>query len=418
MQVELVTIGNELLLGQTVDTNSAWIAQQLNVLGARVSRITSVSDTSDAILEILEDSGKRADIIILTGGLGPTSDDITKPVLCKFFDTRLTLNPAVFEHIQTMLAERGYEVNDLNKKQAEVPESAIILHNDRGTAPGLWFEKKGKIYISLPGVPFEMETLMVKRVMPKLREKFIFPVIFYKTVITQGSYEAQLAEKLEDFEAALPENISLAYLPSPGIIRLRLGTVGDDLEKLKRDIEMQILKLQGIIPEFIVGFNDDTLEMIIGEMLKTKARTLSVAESCTGGTIASMITRIPGSSAYFKGGIVAYSNEIKRDQLAIDPSLLGRYGAVSKQVVEDMAINTRLLFNTDYSVAVSGIAGPSGGTEEKPVGTIWIAVSCQGSTLSSQFRFGDNRERNIRRSSVTALNMLRKMIIDRDRFKK
>jgi nicotinamide-nucleotide amidase len=416
MQVELVTIGNELLLGQTIDTNSAWIAQQLNILGARVSRITSVGDARDAILEILEESGKRADIIIMTGGLGPTSDDITKPALCEFFDTSLVLNPSVHEHIKALLAVRGHKLNELNTKQAEVPESATILHNDQGTAPGLWFEKNGKIFISLPGVPFEMENLMMARVIPRLRERFIFPAIFYKTVITQGSFEAQLSELLRDFEAALPESISLAYLPSPGIIRLRLGTTGDDLQQLEKDIEKQVMKLQGIIPEYIIGFDDDTLELIIGRMLKSRAQTLSVAESCTGGSIASMITRIPGSSDYFKGGIVAYSNEIKRDQLAIDHSLLESYGAVSKQVVEDMAINTRLLFNTDFSVAVSGIAGPSGGTEEKPVGTIWIAVSCQGSTLSSRFRFGDNRERNIRRSSVAALNMLRKMIIDRNRL--
>jgi nicotinamide-nucleotide amidase len=416
MQVELVTIGNELLLGQTIDTNSAWMAQQLSILGARVSRITSVGDARDAILEILEESGKRADIIIMTGGLGPTSDDITKPALCEFFDTSLVLNPSVHEHIKALLAVRGHKLNELNTKQAEVPESATILHNDQGTAPGLWFEKNGKIFISLPGVPFEMENLMMVRVIPRLRERFIFPAIFYKTVITQGSFEAQLSELLRDFEAALPESISLAYLPSPGIIRLRLGTTGDDLQQLEKDIEKQVLKLQGIIPEYIIGFDDDTLELIIGRMLKSRAQTLSVAESCTGGSIASMITRIPGSSDYFKGGIVAYSNEIKRDQLAIDHSLLESYGAVSKQVVEDMAINTRLLFNTDFSVAVSGIAGPSGGTEEKPVGTIWIAVSCQGSTLSSRFRFGDNRERNIRRSSVAALNMLRKMIIDRNRL--
>jgi nicotinamide-nucleotide amidase len=417
MRVELVTIGNELLSGMTTDTNSAWLAQQVNLLGARVDRISTVSDTRKDILGILKEAGVRAEIIIMTGGLGPTSDDVTKPALCEFFDTKPVFRPEISDHIETLLAKKNCRINEYNLKQAEVPESAVILHNDQGTAAGLWFEKEGKIYISLPGVPFEMKGLFIKRVIPALKERFTFPVIYYKTVITQGNFEAQLSEQLRDFEAELPENISLAYLPSPGIIRLRLVTSGDNLGKLETEIEIQIRKLQQLIPEYIVGFNEDTLEMIIGEMLRDRNQTLSVAESCTGGAIASLVTSIPGSSEYFKGGIVAYSNEIKRDQLAIERSIIDKYGAVSKQVVEDMAINTRLLFNTDYSVAVSGIAGPSGGTDNKPVGMIWIAVSCKEAIRASEFRFGDNRERNIRRASVTALNMLRKLINDQDLYK-
>jgi nicotinamide-nucleotide amidase len=411
MRVELVTIGNELLNGQTADTNSSWLAQHLNVFGIWVSRITSVGDSRVEILNILKESENRADIIIMTGGLGPTSDDITKPVLCEFFNTGLIFNTAVFEHINLLLAKRGCHVNEENRKQAEIPASATILHNDDGTAPGMWFERNGKIFISLPGVPFEMKSLITKRVVPKLREMYAFPVIYHKTVITQGSFEAHLAEKLKVFESELPENMSLAYLPSPGIIRLRIGNIGKNLEKLERDVERQIVRLQEIIPEYIVGFDDETLELTIGSMLRTKRQSLCVAESCTGGAIASLITRVPGSSEYFKGGIVAYSDEIKRDQLAIEYSLIEKYGAVSKQVVEDMADNTRLLFNTDYSIAVSGIAGPSGGSEEKPVGTVWIAISCKSITHSEQFKFGDNRERNIRRAAVTALNMLRKLMI-------
>jgi nicotinamide-nucleotide amidase len=414
MVIELVTIGNELLNGKTIDTNSAWMAEHLSHAGIQVSRITSVADTRESILGILEETASRADIVILTGGLGPTSDDITKPALCEFFSTPLVFSKEVFNHIESLLYMRRCKLNIYNVKQAEVPEAAIILQNDEGTAPGLWFEKNNKIFISLPGVPFEMKGLISKRVIPALKKKYNFPVTFTRTVITQGSFEAHLAEELKDFESALPSNVMLAYLPSPGIIKLRLTAKGTDPKKLKDEVEMQVMKLNELIPEYIAGFDEDTLERIVGDLLAERGHTLSVAESCTGGTLASMITAVPGSSRYFSGGIVAYSNEIKKDQLAIQPSLIDRYGAVSKPVVEDMAINCRLLFNTVYAVAVSGIAGPSGGTDKKPVGTIWIAVSSRESTISDEFRFGDNRERNIKRASVTALNMLRKMILAAD----
>ena len=412
MKLELITIGNELLSGKTVNTNSSWIAEKFNLLGLPVRRITSVSDSRTDILSILEESYRRSDIVIITGGLGPTSDDVTKPALCEFFNTKLVFREDIFEHIESLLAKKGSRINEFNRRQAEVPESAAILDNELGTASGLWFEKNSKIFISIPGVPFEMQALISERVIPKLKELFSFPGIYFKTVITQGSYEALLAEKLKVFEEAMPENISLAYLPSPGIIKLRLGAYGGIREDLEKRIEKQIAKLREIIPEYIVGYDDDTLEVILGNMLKERRQSLAVAESCTGGTIASLITGVPGSSVYFKGGIVAYSNEIKRDQLAIEPSVIEKYGAVSKQVVEDMANNTRLLFNTDYSLAVSGIAGPSGGSEEKPVGTTWIAVSSKNTIRSSELRFGDNRKRNIQRASVTALNILRKLIME------
>lgn len=414
MRVELVAIGNELLLGQTVNTNSSWMARELILYGIQTKRITTISDSRSDILNMLMETGERAEVVIITGGLGPTSDDITKPVLCEFFETDLILDQGILEHIKSLLAIRGVEINDFNVRQAEVPASANILHNALGTASGLWFEKNGTIYISLPGVPFEMKALITDMVIPKLREKFTFPEVYYKTVITQGSFEAHLAERLKTFEANLPSNMSFAYLPSPGIIRLRIGTTGDDTKKLERAVNKQVMKLQEIIPEYIVGFDDDTLELIIGSMIMIRNQSLSLAESCTGGAISALITSVPGSSAYFKGGIVAYSNEIKRDQLAIDRSLIETYGAVSKLVVEDMAINTRLLFNTDYAISVSGIAGPSGGSAEKPVGTTWISVSCKNKTYSEEFRFGDNRERNIQRASVAALNMLRKLIISQD----
>lgn len=411
MKLELITIGNELLTGKTIDSNSAWLAEQFNYMGVKTGRITSVADSRDEIISILKESGKRSDIVIMTGGLGPTSDDITKPVLCEFFKTKLVFRTEVFDHIKLLLGKKGSLINEHNRRQAEVPESATIIDNINGTAPGLWFEKEGTIFISLPGVPFEMKEIIKSGIIPRLKNLFEFPVIYYKTVLTQGSFEAILAEKLDNFEKEMPEDISLAYLPSPGIIKLRLGVTGKNKEELEKRIEDQIRKLWHVIPEYIIGYDDDTLEMILGNILKNRGKSLSLAESCTGGTIASLITAVSGSSLYFKGGIVAYSNEIKRDQLAINPDVLNKYGAVSRQVVEDMAINTRLLFNTDYSIAVSGIAGPSGGTAEKPVGTTWIAVSDSKSTISNEFRFGDNRERNIRRASLTALNMLRKFLL-------
>ncbi len=411
MKLELITIGNELLTGKTIDSNSAWLAEQFNILGVKTGRITSVSDSRDEIISILKEAGKRSDIVIMTGGLGPTSDDITKPVLCEFFQTKLVFRPEVFDNIKSLLGKKGHRINEHNRKQAEVPESATIVENMYGTAPGLWFEKEGTIFISLPGVPFEMKEIVRSGIIPGLKKLFEFPVIYYKTVLTQGSFEAMLAEKLENFEKEMPGDISLAYLPSPGIIKLRLGVTGKDKDGLERRIEEQIRKLWQIIPEYIIGYDDDTLENIVGKLLNVSGQSLSLAESCTGGTIASLITAVSGSSKYFKGGIVAYSNEIKTDQLAINPDVLNKYGAVSRQVVEDMATNTRLLFNTDYAVSVSGIAGPSGGTPEKPVGTTWIAVSGRKSTISNEFRFGDNRERNIRRASLTALNMLRKYLL-------
>ncbi len=411
MKIELITIGNELLSGKTIDANSAYISEQLNLAGLQVSRITSVSDSHDEIVNIFQESEQRADIILMTGGLGPTSDDVTKPALYKFFDTKPVFRKKVFEHIESLLKKKNISVNEKNKNQAVIPESAIILDNDLGTAPGMWFNKQGKIFICLPGVPFEMKALLLLKVIPKLRTVHTFPAIFHKTVVTQGSFEAELAEKLKVFEEEMPEDIKIAYLPSPGIIRLRLTAAGQNYNKLESEVEKQVKKLQIIIPEYIIGFNEDTIESVISQLLQSRNQNIAVAESCTGGYISSMLTSISGSSQYFKGAIVAYSNEIKRDQLAIDPEVIEEHGAVSERVAEDMAVNTRLLFNSDYAVAVTGIAGPGGGTDEKPVGTTWVAVSTVNSITSEKFIFGDNRGRNIRRASVTALNMLRKQIL-------
>ena len=409
---ELVTIGNELLSGKTTDTNSAFIAGHLELIGLPVTRITSVGDSRQDILDALREAGNRADVVIVTGGLGPTSDDITKPALCDFFDTRLVFREDIFAHIETILAKKRCTVNEHNRRQAELPERAMALHNTEGTAPGLWFEKEETIFISLPGVPYEMKELVKTQVLPRLSEKFSFQPTYYRTVITQGTFEAQLAELLSDFEKNLPGGITLAYLPSPGIIKLRIGGRGDDISILQGKVDEQVNVLQKIIPQYIIGYDEQTPEMIVGKLLSERQQNIAVAESCTGGAISSLITAVPGSSKYFKGGIVAYSNEIKKDQLAISPTLIETYGAVSKQVVEDMATNARLLFNSNWSIAVSGIAGPSGGSTAKPVGTIWIAISGENYIRSAEYRFGDNRQRNIRRASLTALNMLRRTIIE------
>ncbi len=410
---EIITIGDEILIGQIVDTNSAWIAQHLNNVGIKIYQITSVSDKHEHILQALSDAQNRAGLVIITGGLGPTKDDITKNVLCEYFETKLVLSEKSLENIKFLLKQRGItEINKNNREQAMVPENCKLLTNSEGTAPGMWFEKQDTIFVSIPGVPFEMKTLMLNHILPKLKTKFNSKVIVHKVVMTQGSFEAKLAEILEEWEEGLKEkNIKLAYLPQPGIIRLRLSAEGENEEQIRKNIEEEIEKLNKIIPEYIYGYDEEKIEESVGKIAKQYNKTISTAESCTGGNIAQLLTSVPGSSLYFTGSVVAYSNEIKQNILKVPENDIIKYGAVSKQVVEKMATGIMKLYNTDYSIATSGIAGPDGGTNEKPVGTTWIAVCSNNKVISESFLFGDNRERNIRKTSVTALNMLRKLII-------
>jgi nicotinamide-nucleotide amidase len=411
MKAEIITIGDEILIGQIVDTNSAWMGQQLNLHGIEVYQVTSVHDDHEHIIKAFQEAENRANLVLITGGLGPTKDDITKKCLCDYFQTELVFYPEVFEHVRAMLSSRNVVVNQLNRDQALLPASCTVLHNSAGTASGMWFEKNNTIFISMPGVPFEMEAIMTEEVFPRLVQMGITQSIVHKTVLTIGLPESMLAERIEHWESALPDFIKLAYLPSPMMVRLRLSGYGNDEAILKAEISKQVNELLTIIPENIFGFDDDNLAMVIGRMLVESSQTLAVAESCTGGNIAHFITSNPGSSAYFKGGIVAYSNEIKNKMLVVPTELILKFGAVSQEVAEAMALGCRKEFQTDYSVATTGIAGPDGGTEEKPVGTVWIAVAGPSGVRSKMYLFKHNRERNIIRTSQTALNLLRTFIL-------
>lgn len=414
VHAEIITIGDEILIGQIVDTNSAFMAQLLNLNGIHVKQISSVSDDREHILKALDEAKERADIILITGGLGPTKDDITKKTLCEYFNTNLRFDETAYQDVVNIFASYTKEVTPINRKQAEVPEICEVIRNYNGTAPGMWFDVNGKVFVSMPGVPFEMKALMTEQVVPKLKSRFKFPSIYHKTVLTQGIGESSLSELISDWEDNLAlVNIKLAYLPSPGLVRLRLSTTGGDEHKLKATVEQEIEKLKLIAGKYIYGYETygeekKTMEQLVGEILKSKKKTVSTAESCTGGYISHLLTSIPGSSSYYTGSIISYSYDIKENELHIPLETLRKHGAVSKIVVEQMAQTIRLKYKTDYSISTSGIAGPTGGSAEKPVGTVWIAVATPEKVIAEKFLFGNNRERNIQKAAHAALNMLKK----------
>lgn len=412
MKAAIITIGDEILIGQTIDTNSAWIGSELSKSGFDVSRITSVHDRREDILYALGEVCGNTDVVLITGGLGPTSDDITKPVLCEFFATRLVPNEEVLKMIEEMMGRRKNPMNENNRRQAQVPESCRVLKNEKGTAPGMWFEKEGTIFVSMPGVPAEMKYIMSEHVIPELNKRFTSQVIMHRNIMTYGTFEAKLAEILTGFENQLPVNVRLAYLPSSGVIKLRLTGTGNDTASLKELMSAQVAALYKVIPEFIYGENEDPLEKVVGDLLKEKKQTICTAESCTGGELAHLITSIPGSSIYYKGSVIAYANSVKAQVLNIPESILSKYGAVSEEVVNYMASETRKLLDTDYCVSTSGIAGPEGGSESKPVGTLWMAVSSGKGIVTEKRIFGTDRITNIKRFSLAALNLLRKQIIN------
>ncbi|MEZ5000206.1 MAG: competence/damage-inducible protein A [Bacteroidales bacterium] len=412
MQAEIITIGDELLIGMTVDTNSAWIATELTGIGFKVYQITSISDSKEHILNALDEALSRSELVLVTGGLGPTSDDITKETIAEYFDSRLVTNKQVLDNISGFLKNRGLEMNDNNRRQALVPEKCTVLPNKAGTAPGMLFERDGHIMVSMPGVPYEMKHIMEQQVIPYVKNYFKREAISYRLVMTYGTFEAKLAEILEEFEKELPGDIKLAYLPTAGIIKLRLtATAPTENEALKK-IDFQIDKLEKIIPEFIYGYDGITLEESTGQLLKKNGLTVSLAESCTGGNISRMVTSVPGSSGYFTGSVVAYDNKIKISELGVSEKVIEKYGAVSEQVAAMMAEGIRQRFGTEYGLATTGVAGPGGGTDDKPVGTVWIAVSSEKGIMARKFNTGQQRETNIRRSSLAALNMLRLQIMD------
>lgn len=410
MNAQIITIGEEILIGQIVDTNSAWISEQLNLLGIKVSQIISISDKEKQIIESLNEAIKSSDLIIITGGLGPTNDDITKHTLVKYFKTKLILNEEVFADVKKIMGRRGAKILELNRNQAMVPENCTVLRNPKGTAPGMWFEQNETVIISLPGVPFEMKAILNQKAFPLITKKFQTPSIIHKIIHTTGLPESELADILKDWETNLPKTVGLAYLPSPGDVKLRLDITGDNKADINTILNNEIEKLNEIIPEQIFGYNEDTMQKVVSRLLLEQNLTISTAESCTGGQIASMLTSIPGSSSYFKGGVVAYSNEIKNNILGVKSADLDKFGAVSEQVALQMAEGVRKIMKTDIGIATTGIAGPDGGTEAKPVGTVWVGISYKTHFFAIKYVFGNSRLRNIQKSSALALNILRKLL--------
>jgi nicotinamide-nucleotide amidase len=413
VNASIITIGDELLIGQVVDTNSAWMAQELNKSGIWVKRRIAIGDTWEDIWNALDEEGRQSDIILITGGLGPTADDITKPLLSEYFGGRMIVDESALANVKNIFQNiLKRPMIESNLKQAEVPDNCIVIQNKRGTAPGMWFEREGRIFVSMPGVPYEMKGMMTNEILPALKRHFALPFIAHKTLLTAGIGESFLAECIAAFESALPEHIKLAYLPNYGMVRLRLTTTGDEKDILKNQIEEQFEKLKKLVAEWMVTDEDLSLQEVIGKLLKDKGQTVSTAESCTGGYIAHLITSVPGSSNYFKGTVVSYANEIKENILHVNPETLSTEGAVSEETVHQMVQGALILLDTDYAVATSGIMGPDGGTDAKPVGTVWVAVGNREKIITQKFWFRFDRQRNIELAATNALNLLRKFILN------
>lgn len=410
-KAEILNIGDEILIGQIVNTNAVWIAQELNKRGVLVKRMTTVGDNKADIINAINQAIQHHDIVIITGGLGPTKDDLTKDVLTEYFQTRLVFNEEVFELLDNFFKKRGRTLNEANKTQCYVPEACTILMNYWGTAPGMLFEKEGKVIVSLPGVPLEMKELMNKYVLPYIETHYPLPPILHRSYLTEGIPESELMMMLSEWENNLPETIKLAYLPSAGQVTLRLSTLNENGNGRAIILEQEE-KLKSILGNEIIGYDGETLEQAIQRIFIEKKLTLCTAESCTGGYIAHKITSVPGSSAYFMGTVVSYHNRVKQEVLRVNEQTLNTVGAVSKETVIQMAEHARNLLHTDYAIAVSGIAGPDGGTPEKPVGTVWVAWATPQGTLTKKYRFGNDRLTNIHRTFQTALGVLRKLVLN------
>jgi nicotinamide-nucleotide amidase len=411
VNASIITIGDELLIGQTIDTNSAWMAKVLNDIGIWVHRRVAVGDVWDDIWETLEQESKKSKLVLITGGLGPTADDITKPLLCSFFGGKLVVDPNALtnvKHIFEQLLKRP--LLERNLKQAEVPDVCTPIQNLRGTAPGMWFEKEGCIFISMPGVPHEMQGMMMNQVLPKLKDKYDLQPVYHRTLLTAGIGESFLAEKIHSLESALPSFIKLAYLPNYGMVRLRLTAKNGGLET-EKEIDHQFTLLKNQVSDYLVVDKDVTLQEVIANMLTARNKTVGTAESCTGGYIAHLLTTIPGSSAFYKGSIISYDNEIKASLLDVSSSTLVDFGAVSKETATEMAIGALKQLQTDYVIITTGIMGPGGETPEKPVGGVWIGVASKLQIEVRFFHFRFDRQRNMELTAVNALNELRKLIL-------
>ena len=406
MKSTIVTIGDEILIGQILDTNSQYISQALNRIGVVVAERTSIGDSAEQILATLDRALDRSDIVVITGGLGPTKDDITKHTLARYFNSELIYNSNEGEFIETLLARRGIPFTELNRGQAFVPECCTVLHNAHGTAPGMWFEKDGKVVISLPGVPFEMKHLIDDTVVPMLSSRFALKSIVHRTMITSGIPESLLAEQIASWEDNLPAELHLAYLPAPNVVRLRLSAYEVDGQSVSRTIEQEFDKLKQIIPQAIVGFENATVEQLVHSWMIENGKTLSVAESCTGGALAAKFTAMAGASAYFNAGVVSYSNEAKRDILGVNMEDIARYGAVSEAVAIQMAEGALRAGGSDYAVSTTGIAGPTGGSAEKPVGTVWFGVATPKGSFAVMKNCGTDRSQIIERAVAHAIKLL------------
>ncbi len=406
MKATIVTIGDEILIGQILDTNSRYISRALNAHGIVVAERTSIGDNRAQIVATLDRALSQSEIVIITGGLGPTKDDITKHTLCDYFGSTLRYDEVEAEHIRTMLEVRNIAFNDLNRGQAMVPECCTVLHNAHGTAPGMWFEREGRVVISLPGVPFEMQHLIDEEVMPRLKARFELREIVHRTMITFGIAESILAERIAEWEETLPEYLHLAYLPAPNVVRLRLSAYEVEGKEVSREIDAQFEKLRTIIPDNIAGFEEASVEELVHNILINKGKTLAVAESCTGGAIASKFTAQAGASAYFLCGVVSYSNESKNMVLGVKMSDIAQYGAVSEQVAKAMAQGARVISGADFAISTTGIAGPTGGSKEKPVGTVWIGVATPEKCFALLKNCGTDRSQIISRATAYAITML------------
>jgi nicotinamide-nucleotide amidase len=407
VRAEIIAIGDELLYGQIVDTNSHWISQELDLMGVKVVRKTTVGDDRKDVLAAFESAEKRADIVLITGGLGPTKDDLTKPLLAEFFGCDIIEFPEAVKAVSEYFIRRGREMTPLNILQGHLPACCTYIPNEVGTAPGMWFERNGTFWMSMPGVPHEMKKLMKDFVLPKLPEIFPLPVIHHKVIKTVGIGESWLADLISDWETALPSSIRLAYLPSLGHVKLRLTGFGNSKEELEKAIDEQIDTVMPLIGKYVYGFNTETLETAIAKLLKAEKKTIALAESCSGGYVSHLVTSVPGSSTYYQGGIIPYHNQFKNKILGVSNETLSRFGAVSEETVREMAAGVRKLFNSDFGLASSGIAGPDGGTDEKPVGTVWIACAMNGRVETKKLQLTQDRMLNIQLTGVAVLNMLR-----------
>lgn len=412
VKATIITIGDELLIGQVIDTNSAFIAQELNKVGIWVKKRVAVGDVYDDICNTLEEESRDVQVILITGGLGPTADDITKPLLCDYFGGKLVVNQEVLDHVRHLfenIFRRPF--TERNQKQAEVPDVCTVIHNARGTAPGMWFEKDGCIFISMPGVPHEMKGMITNSVIPKLVDRFIATPIIHRTLLTAGIGESFLADHIQAWEQALPAHMKLAYLPNYGMVRLRLTARGSDRDALQQELDTQFNQLKILVNEWLAWDGDLSMPQIISQILRDKGRTMATAESCTGGYIAHLITREPGSSDIYKGSVISYANQVKKDVLGVAENTLKEQGAVAEQTVREMVAGALKALKTDYALATSGIMGPTGGTPEKPVGLVWVAVGNKDRIECMSFNFRFDRNRNIEMTAINALNQLRKFIL-------